>query len=133
MKTRPYLRHTWISVTGSSHSETDFKYLIILYIWAVRNVISLKTSYIGNKTLTRLRRKNNGVFFQDSLWQTPLMLAAKHAHQFQQVMRLLINAGSDVNIRGGEQRTVLHYAAGRGINVQLLLNVGVDPHAQVGN
>ncbi|CAH1795661.1 unnamed protein product [Owenia fusiformis] len=61
---------------------------------------------------------------QDGGWNTPLILAAKNAYQAQTVINLLVESGCDVNIRNSEQRTALHYAATRGLDVSLMLEHG---------
>ncbi|KAK2154835.1 hypothetical protein LSH36_256g05003 [Paralvinella palmiformis] len=58
---------------------------------------------------------------QDLLQKTPLMLAARHAPQPAEMLRILLDAGSDVNTPSVDHRTVLHYAAIRGIQVKQLL------------
>jgi hypothetical protein len=55
---------------------------------------------------------------QDGMWRTPLMLAARYAKSPQHVMGRLLEAGAQVGVVGCEQRTALHYAAARGLNVQ---------------
>ena len=56
---------------------------------------------------------------QDGLWRTPLMLSARYAKNPQHVICRLLEAGAQVNVVGCEQRTALHYAAARGLNVQV--------------
>ena len=67
---------------------------------------------------------------QDGLWHTPLMLAAKHAQQPGPIIRMLVASGSDVNILGSEQRTVLHIAATRGLDIECMLAAKGDAHLQ---
>jgi len=60
---------------------------------------------------------------------TPLWFAAQGARSGLDVVRLLINAGADINLRCEHGRTALHMAAAWGhlAEVQLLLDHGADP------
>ncbi len=64
---------------------------------------------------------------QDGLWRTPLMLAARHAHQVEDIISTLLRAGSSVNLVGGDRRTVFHYAAARGLDLEALVEAGGNP------
>lgn len=64
----------------------------------------------------------------DNLWRTPLMLCVKHAKSPEPVVKILIENGAEVNMVGCEKRTVMHYAASRGLAVTLLLESGAIPH-----
>lgn len=66
---------------------------------------------------------------QDGLWRTPIMLAAMHAPHAHAIMHRLINAKCDVNTPGTESKTVLHYAALRGLDPTTLLVAGADANA----
>ena len=63
---------------------------------------------------------------QDAHWRTPVMLAATHAQDANQVMSMLIDAGCDVNIVGFEGRRVIHYAASRGLDLDDIIKAGAD-------
>ena len=47
------------------------------------------------------------------------MLAARYAKGPQHIICSLLETGAQVNMVGCEQKTALHYAAARGINVQV--------------
>ena len=64
---------------------------------------------------------------QDDHWRTPLILAAAHAQDANAVMRMLIDAGCDVDVIGFACRRALHLAASRGLDVDAILKAGADP------
>ena len=68
--------------------------------------------------------------FLDKSGNSPLTLAAKCGARAHCIMRLLLDAGADVNIQDGDQRTALHYCAAKAKGVDLLLSRGADPNIQ---
>ena len=52
-------------------------------------------------------------------WDLYGILFFRYAKDTEHIISMLLHAGADVNKVGCEQRTALHYAAARGIDVQV--------------
>ncbi|ESO02107.1 hypothetical protein HELRODRAFT_188577 [Helobdella robusta] len=63
---------------------------------------------------------------RDASNRTPLMLACIHAPDVDKIVKVLLNAGSDVNAISNDFKTALHYACSRSINLNSLINSGAD-------
>ena len=64
----------------------------------------------------------------DKYKRTPLILACVNVPYPDDVIRALVKAGCDVNMRDFSGRTALHYVTGRGLNLAPLLEGGADPY-----
>ena len=58
--------------------------------------------------------------------QTPLILACMSRHHSEDIIKILVNAGSDVNTQDIDGKTALHYAAEYGLDLMPLLKFGAD-------
>jgi ankyrin repeat protein len=81
----------------------------------------------GGIGLTRIDRRNDSGEYGNAL-------QAASARGHEQVVKLLLDKGADLNAQGGEYGNALQAAAARGHEqvVKLLLDKGADPNAQGG-
>ena len=80
-------------------------------------------------TRTLLSHSSN-VDPRDDQQHTPLTLACMHAPRPNDVIPILLRAGCDVNAKSSDQKTALHYAASRNLNLAHLIEANADPNAR---
>ena len=97
-----------------------------------------------DKIVTKLLDQGADINISDYKGQTPLMNAVVSGHVFsftgekhrhESTVKILLEAGANTTTRDNYGRTVLHMAAGRGLNnmVKILLNHGMDVNIKGAN